>query len=389
VRELAQFGANAAGGMDRFVYTPAWQAARDQVGRWMAEAGLEVRSDAAGNLFGRLAGVSDRTILTGSHLDTVPNGGRLDGALGIIAGLVALDALREGRRPRKSLEVVATCEEEGSRFAANFWGARAIVGVAASDEPDKLMDADGITIRQAMADVGFAADDLPSAKRRDVDAFVELHIEQGPVLEQAHVAVGIVTAITGQYRAQATVDGRPDHAGTTPMASRSDALLAAARMVQAVNQAAFDFGPPAVATVGCVAVTPGAINVVPGQATFTLDVRHPDPAELTRLVNAVRGACELIAPVIWHELMYEPPQPLDQDLDRILGECASGLALRAMRLHSGAGHDAQIFARAFPTAMIFVPSQQGRSHSPLEFTATEDIVPGVRLLAAALQRLAY
>jgi allantoate deiminase len=395
VSRLGAIGRNVAGGIDRPVYSDAWVMARDEVAEWMGELGLAVRSDAVGNLFGRVDGESSRVVLTGSHIDTVPNGGPLDGALGIHAALTAVGALIQAHgRPRQTLEVVAIGEEEGVRFPARFWGARAMNGLIAIDEADQIRDSNGVSIGAAMRRVGFDPARIPEARRADIAAFVELHIEQGALLEEAGQTVGIVRTITGQKRTFVTVRGRADHAGTTPMDRRRDALLGAAEMALAIEQLTLNVGRPAVATVGSVSLLPGVSNVVAGEARFTVDVRHSDPADLAQLIVAVEHTCDGIAArrglVIEREIaMLEAPQPLDDDLQRLLERCADDLKLPWMPMISGAGHDSEVMARFIPTAMIFVPSHDGRSHSPAEFTPTDQMLPGVQLLAEALYRLAY
>src|SRR6267378_1818925 len=236
--ELYAIGAQPEGGAYRPLYGPAWAAAVDLVQKWMKDAGLETRRDAVGNLWGRAEGAG-KAIVTGSHIDTVRHGGRLDGALGIVAGLTAVETLlKEKGKPRRTLEVVAICEEEGSRFPTNFWGSRAIVG--AIDKPDAAMAA-------AMRECGLDPARIATAARDDIDTFVELHIEQGAVLETSNTPLAVVSAIVGTAHLEIVVTGRPDHAGTTPMDLRLDALTGAAAMVQAVPSIAAALGRPAVA----------------------------------------------------------------------------------------------------------------------------------------------
>lgn len=397
VEQLGAIGRVPDGGLVRPVYSPPWAEARRQVAAWMEEIGLAVREDAVGNLFGRLEGRQqpERVVLTGSHVDTVPHGGAYDGATGIHAALAAVGALAASLgRPRKSLEVLAMCEEEGSRFACNFWGARAITGTIAADEAERLRDLDGVTIGDAMRAYGFDPARIPDARRTDLDAFLELHIEQGRIMQDAGVRVGVVRTITGQYRAEATVEGRPDHAGGTPMDLRRDAYLGAAEMALGSAAVAEQMGRPAVATVGRVRLEPGAINVVPGRARFTLDARHPDGERLRALLDGIQRVCAEAAgrrglSLAWGPAILEEPTPLDEGLQRLLERCADDLGERWMPMTSGAGHDSEILARQVPTAMLFVPSHEGRSHSPDEYTAVEDMLPGVRVLAEALRRLAY
>src|SRR6266478_504857 len=265
--ELYAIGAEPDGGAYRPLYGAAWAAAGERVERWMKDAGLKTYRDAVGNIWGR-AGGDGKSIVTGSHIDTVRHGGRLDGALGIVAGLTAVESLLEARgKPRRPLEVVAICEEEGSRFATNFWGSRAIVG--AIDQPDAAMAA-------AMRERGLDPARIATAARDDIDTYVELHIEQGAVLEAARTPLAVVSAIVGIAHLEVTVTGRPDHAGTTPMDLRVDALTGAAAMVQAIESIAKSLGKPALATVGKLAVEPDQINVVPGKVVFTVDLRHSD-----------------------------------------------------------------------------------------------------------------
>ncbi len=395
IDELGKFGRQTSGGITRPVYSPAWVDARNAVTQWMEAAGLETHSDAVGNLFGRASGREAGLVLTGSHLDTVPNGGAYDGALGIIAGLCAVQMLLEEKGPpRKTIEVLATCEEEGSRFPANFWGARCMTGTIDPAELSSLKDREGATIGSVMSRLGFQPEQLSISKRTDIEAFLELHIEQGPIMEQSGLPVGVVRAITGQCRAMVTVAGRADHAGTTPMDMRSDAYVAAAEMAVTISSVATKMGRPAVATVGRVDVTPGAINVVPAQVAFSVDARHPESAAFAELVTRLRESCNEIAKlrgttVSWEQLMYEQPQPMDEQLCSLVSESAQELGIKSNPMFSGAGHDSQVMARAFPTAMLFVPSRDGRSHSPAEFTPVEQIVPGVRVLAKTIEKLAY
>ncbi len=395
VSELGAFGRTPAGGVDRPVYSAAWAEARQQLASWMQDIGLDVRSDAVGNLFGRLDGSEPGVIMTGSHLDTVPNGGLLDGALGIHAGLLAVGALAKGLgRPRRSMEVVAVCEEESARFPADFWGARAMIGAIRPEEPDSIVDGQGVSIGAAMRAQILEPPAIPWARRTDIAAFIELHIEQGRVLYDEQIPIGIVRAITGQHRIRVGVSGRPDHAGTTPMDLRRDAYLGAAEMGLGLATLAERLGRPAVATVGTIELKPGAVNVVPGEAIFTIDVRHSDPSTLADMVDRIRALCTEAAQrrcleLTWSPFMEKPPQPMDGGLRKLLERCASDLDIPWKLMVSGAGHDSQVMARAFPTVMIFVPSVEGRSHSPEEFTPIEQMLPGVRLLAEALRRLAY
>ena len=385
--ELYKIGTEPGGGVYRPLYGSAWAEAGDCVERWMKKAGLEARRDAVGNLWGRVDGTKKgKVIVTGSHIDTVRHGGRLDGALGIVAGLTAVEALlKEKGKPRRTLEVVAICEEEGSRFATNFWGSRAIVG--AIDSPDAAM-------AEAMRERGLDPATVASAARDDIDTFVELHIEQGAVLETANVPLAVVSAIVGTAHLELAVTGRPDHAGTTPMDMRRDALAGAAAMVQAVESIARSLGKPAVATVGKIRAEPDQINVVPGRVVFTVDLRHSDPGARRALEERTRSLCRTIAAERGLELevrvLHErPPVPMHAEVRAVLTRAAQECGVQATELVSGAGHDAQILAARCKVGMLFVPSVGGRSHCPEEHTDPGHLELGVRVLVRALELLAY
>jgi len=396
IEALGTIGWQPQGGVVRPVYSPAWVQAREQLAQWMRAAGLEVYGDAVGNLFGRLRGSEEGgTILTGSHFDTVPFGGIFDGTLGILAGLVALRALREqAGQPRRDLEVVALCEEEGSRFEAHYWGTRAMQGLIGADELERLRDEQGMSIAEAMRDVGLSPERYREAVRRDLEAFLELHIEQGRVLYEEGIQVGIVEAIVGLHHRQLSVRGRADHAGTTPMDMRRDALQGAAHMAIEITRLVEQEGRPAVVTLGKWSVKPGAVNVVPEEVSFSIDVRHPDEDTKQRLVAAMLARCETIARerglALSSEITHESrPGKMDAALQSALMQAAETCGASWKVMPSGAGHDSQEMARHLPTAMLFVPSQEGRSHSAAEYTSPQEAALGATVLATALYRLAY
>src|SRR5216684_158864 len=334
VETLGAIGEQPGGGIIRHVYGPAWTAARQQLADWMGGAGLAVREDAVGNLFGRIEGDSPRTILTGSHIDTVQLGGRYDGALGILSALAALSFLKDkSGKPRKSLEMVALCEEEDSRFHCNFWGTRGMLGLIESSEMNELADEEGVPIGQAMREIGFPPENYTKAIRDDLDAFVELHIEQGRILFDEGLPLGIVDAITGLYRFRVTVEGRTDHAGTTPMDLRRDALQAAAQMAQEMTQLVEKAGRPAVITNGWWDVLPGAWNIVPGLVHFSVDLRHPDEAVKQRLATEVRRRGEQIAVECGVGISYEvvgdvPPKDMDSGVKTHLQAAAEACGVQ-------------------------------------------------------------
>lgn len=398
VADLGRVGEQPGGGMVRFTYDDSWAQACGLVAEWMRLIGLEVRRDEVGNVFGRLQGTGssgDRTILTGSHLDTVRNGGKYDGALGVLAGVAAVELLMETYgRPQRSIEVVGLCEEEGSRYSINFLGSRAMLGLLDPAELDTLRDEDGIVLSDAMRHVGLDPARAAAARRTDVDAFLELHIEQGRILHDEGVDVATVEAITGLLWLDVVVDGRADHAGTTPMDLRRDALQGAAAMTTAMTDLVVQEGWPAVLTTGKWEVVPGGANIVPGRVQFSVDLRHPDADVLRRLSGQVATVCREIAAarglgVQVEEEKYAAPAPLDPDLQERVAAAARRCGATCRSLVSGAGHDSQIWAPHVPTGMIFVPSVEGRSHCPEEFTGPQDCARGATVLAQVLRDLAY
>jgi allantoate deiminase len=394
--DLAQRGALPTGGIYRPLYSPAWSSAVDLVSVWMKEAGLLVKRDAVGNMWGRIEGSrGGRIIASGSHIDTVRGGGALDGALGVVAAVEAVSSLwqRFGRSTR-ILECVAICEEEGSRFDTNFWGARAIADRLEPSEADRARDGDGTTLGDAMRSVGLDPATAATAVRRDLDVFVELHIEQGPILEDHGPRLGVVTTIAGTAHLEITVRGRPDHAGAMAMDRRRDAFLGASAMALAIADAAVHMGHPAVATVGTIAVEPSQVNVVPGLARFTVDTRHPDPARRSELISQIGDVAKKVAGerglvVEIKTLRDRPPVALSPRVTDVLRRASVTAGIDPREMTSGAGHDAQVLTVAANAGMLFVPSIGGRSHCPEEATAAEDVVLGTRVLATALRELAY
>jgi allantoate deiminase len=385
--ELYAIGAQPDGGTYRGLYDDAWATAVERVERWLKDAGLKTRRDAVGNLWGRVEGTdTGKSIVTGSHIDTVRRGGRLDGALGIVAGLTAVESLlKEKGKPRRTLEVVAICEEEGSRFKTNFWGSRALTGSIDHVDPD---------IAAAMLERGLDPARVASAARDDIDTFVELHIEQGAVLEASGVPLAVVSAIVGTAHLEITATGRPDHAGTTPMTMRQDALAGAVTMIQAIESIARSLGAPAVATVGKIRAEPDQINVIPGRVVFTVDLRHADLGARRALEARIRSICGTVASERGLKLeigvlQEKPPVAMDPGVRSVLARAATESGVQATELVSGAGHDAQILAARCKVGMLFVPSIGGRSHCPEESTRAEHVELGTSVLRQALQIIAY
>ncbi|WP_035154296.1 allantoate deiminase [Cohnella thermotolerans] len=395
--ELAAFSDGAEPGVTRLLYTPAWSKAQRFLADKMAEAGLETRFDAVGNLYGRLPGTNPDAgvVLTGSHIDTVRSAGKYDGAYGIVAGLAAVAFLKKMHgSPRRTLEVVSFCEEEGSRFPLAYWGSGNATGVYDWRKDGDRADEEGVPLREAMQDCGFGRDDLAECRRTDLAAFVELHIEQGMVLERMEKRIGVVETIVGQRRYAITLEGAANHAGTTPMTMRQDAAAGAAECIVRLEALASQWGEPLVATVGKIEAQPNTPNVIAGTVDFSLDIRHADEWRLNAFSELALSEIERIAVRrrLKHRItpwLSTKPVPMNPSLTRATERICQQLILPYRRMVSGAGHDAQLLAAVCPTAMIFVPSKAGISHSPHEFTEPRMLADGVSVLASMLYELAY
>lgn len=394
---LGEYGKDPEGGVTRLLYTKEWVEGQKALENLMQEDGLTTHYDDIGNLFGRLEGSTykDETILTGSHVDTVKNGGKLDGALGILAGILAVRLLKEKHgQPLRNLEVVSFAEEEGSRFPYAFWGSKNFVGSAKKEDVVDIKDFNDVPFVEAMREAGFNFRDEAKAFRNDLKGFVEIHIEQGNVLEKEGKDIGIVHSIVGQRRFTIDVTGVANHAGTTPMGYRKDALYAASQMINSVIERAKEYGDPLVATVGKIEVKPNTVNVVPGEALFTFDVRHTEKEDLVKFTEELTTIIKRVAADSGVEVsidmwMDEDPIPMDKQIVEAIEKQAKENGFNYKMMHSGAGHDSQIIAPVVPTAMIFVPSREGISHNPLEYTSPEQLAVGVQALMSSLYALAY
>jgi ureidoglycolate amidohydrolase len=399
IAELAGFNDDPdAGGITREVYTPTYAAALDRVAEWMRAAGLDVRLDAVGNLFGRWPGTDPDApiVLTGSHVDTTLNAGRYDGVLGVLGAIDAVHALRAaGTAPRRSIEVVAWAGEE-PRFGTGCVGSRAAAGELARADLDRLRDRDGVSMAEALRAAGFEPDRLAEARidPATIHALVELHIEQGAVLERGGEAIGVVTAIAAPHDFRVALRGAATHAGATPMDLRRDALAGAAEAMLVIERLAQQSpSGTTVGTVGVVRVRPGAINVVPGEVELDVDVRDSDLAAREQVVSSILTAAEAIAgrrglEVDVAPIVEDAPVACDAAVVEAAEASCRELDLAHRRMASGAYHDAMIMGRHVPIGMVFVPSVGGISHHPDEYTAPEDLDRGVRVLAGTLARLA-
>ncbi|MDH2091621.1 Zn-dependent hydrolase [Rhizobium pusense] len=397
ILDMAEHGSDGGTGVSRTVYSPEWVEATKLYTRWCEEAGLEARMDSVGNVWGKLPGsTAGGSVVSGSHIDSQTPGGRYDGILGALAGLIALKALKEQfGTPKKNLECIAFCEEESSRFpSANFWGSRAITGRIAATDPDTTIAFTGETIASAMRDVGLDPAKIPDARRNDIDTFVELHIEQGPILEHADLPVAVVTGITGIRHYQVELKGTQNHAGAFPMDLRRDPMAGFAEIASGVVNTAHRWGRPAVTTVGRVNVKPNATAIIPDTVSFTVDARHPDPVQCQKLYETHEAFMLEVAKrrgleISWKVMIDHPACPSDEGVVATLKAAAADQGVPVMLMASGAGHDSQQMARIAKMAMIFVRSKDGRSHTPDEFSSIPDIVAGIEVLAAGLYRLAY
>lgn len=395
LQALARHGGTGDGGVTRLALGRVDRAAADEVGKWLAPLGFAHTMDSAGNNFWRYPrGSRGPAVLVGSHLDSVPSGGRFDGAAGVVAAAeVAQVLVQSGRRLQLPIEVVAFANEEGVRFPGGLMGSQAAAGLFQDDLLLDVIDAEGVSLRSALFDYGVPLPSLTGA-RRDADsvaAYFELHVEQGGVLEAADVPVGLVSGITGLYQARIEFTGRSGHAGATPMQGRRDPLAGAARVVQKVEQVARSSGGEVRGTVGWIRVHPGAENVIPDSVGFSIDVRSVDAAALQEALQAVYAEVRAVCAerdLQWRVTAEQHTQPviLDAGLRAGLQELATAHGIQHRTLPSGGGHDAMIMQGVWPTAMVFVRSRDGLSHHPEEFSSPEDLAAGAQLLLMGVGR---
>jgi N-carbamoyl-L-amino-acid hydrolase len=385
--ELARIGATAKGGVCRLAASDLDGEARRLFIRWCEEAGCTVRVDKIGNIFARRGGRDPNLppVMTGSHLDTQPTGGKFDGAYGVLAGLELVRTLNDlGYETAAPIDIVAWTNEEGSRFSPAMIGSGVFAGVF--DLADGLALPDNVTGVKLGAEldrIGFAGPEPVGG--RPVAAYFEAHIEQGPILEAAQKPIGVVTGAQGQRWYEITVTGQEAHAGPTPMPRRRDALVGAARMIEAVNRIGLAHAPNACATVGFVQVSPNSRNTIPGRVFFAVDFRHPYDPVLSAMDGELREACYAAAAAVGvevevKEFWYFPPTLFDSDLVAAVRDVAETQGYPHQDIISGAGHDAVYMARVAPTAMVFVPCVGGISHNEIEDAKPEDLTAGCNVL---------
>jgi beta-ureidopropionase / N-carbamoyl-L-amino-acid hydrolase len=392
--DLAKIGEIAGGGVCRIALTDDDCAGRDWVKSRMSQLGMSIRTDALGNVIGRYEGQDSAraAIMIGSHIDTVQTGGRYDGNLGVLAGLELVAALQEANhRPLRSIEVGFFTNEEGCRFPPDMMGSLVYTGELSLQEALSKTDAGGISVEAELTRLGLKGSaPVPGPVPY---AFIELHIEQGPILDAENIKIGVVTAVQGISWQKLMLTGQSNHAGTTPMSMRKDAGLAAARIITAVRELVTDLGGDVVGTVGHLTLAPNLINVVPHHVELTVDLRSPIDAQLSeaekRLSSIAQDICDVEGVSLSREqLVRLAPAHFAPEIIDVIEAGAKSLGISSRRMVSGAGHDAQVIGAIAPTGMIFVPSIGGISHNPAEDTLDDDLVAGAQLLLTTVVDLA-
>ena len=392
MQELGELG-DSPEGMLRVAYSPEDITGRDYAIKMMQEAGLETRIDTAGNIIGRRSGSDDNlpAIAMGSHTDTVPKGGKYDGALGVMAAIEVIRTLEEqGHNTRHPLEVINFTNEEGTRFHRWLVGSRSMSGLLEQEDLDAVDD-DGLSLGPCLADIGGDISRIEEAVRKpgELAAYFELHIEQGPYLDRSGTPIGVVTGITGRAVFEVEIEGKANHAGTTPMSSRRDALVSASKLVLAIQKMAAEQEICRVSTVGSIKAVPNAVNVIPGSASIGLEFRDTDmealaaaEQELQRITDQAVIDDAVDIDVIRHR--FTTSVPITPDMQAMVAEAAENCGFEWESLPSGAGHDAQAVANIAPVAMIFVPSLDGISHSKEEYSTPQDCANGAQVLLELL-----
>lgn len=397
IEKLSTFNATPGNGVTRLSFTKEDEEARDYIRGEMQKTRLEIYEDGYSNLFGRREGRNPNApvIMIGSHYDSVINGGKFDGALGVIAALEIMRVLEENNIDNYyGVEMVAMNDEEGVRFGTGVSNSRAMAGLMKEEELDNAKDKDGMSLREAMAKYGVSPN-LENAKRDkdSLKAFIELHIEQGPVLKDNNKDIGLVETIVGLDRYNITFKGQSGHAGTTPMNSRNDALIAASKFILAIEKIAKDIGDGTVGTVGEIKLSPNASNVIPGLVEISVDIRSTKEENINNVyknfmeeINTMEKETDIEVEV--NRTLYTPPIDLSKDNMKIMENVADELGYKYLRMNSGAGHDAMNMAHITNTSLIFVPSENGLSHNPNEWTEAEDLKKGIELMLNTVFELA-
>ena len=390
--ELSKIGALPDGSVCRLALTDEDKAARDQVIQWMKDLDLQIHVDQVGNLIGIHPGTKDlNPIVIGSHIDTVPTGGRFDGTAGVIAGLEVIETLNDHKiETERPVAVVAFTNEEGVRYHNDMLGSRAFCGYISPEEAYKTVGTDHTIFGEELQRIGYAGN-FPCGSIQP-HAFLELHIEQGPVLDREQISIGIVEAITGISWYEVTIQGEANHAGTTPTYMRRDAGLAAARIITYLREIADTMGENQRATCGAISFSPNAINVIPEKATLSIDLRNPDKIILEEAEQRLLAFLEECAEqgnvqIEAQQLARVQPETCHPDIFAIIEESTQELDYSYKKMVSGAVHDALILAPYYPTGMIFVPSKDGISHNPAEHTSAEELEAGANVLLKTVLKL--
>lgn len=390
---MAEIGKTEKGGVTRLALSPEDKQARHLFIRWMEELGIRVRFDDIGNLYGRVEGKDPcaPVIMVGSHLDTVPKGGKFDGVLGVLSALEAVETIiKQGIDHDNPLEIVSFTNEEGARFTPQMLGSGALAGVFSVDYVLNRVDSGGLRFEEELKKIRFQGE--MENRSQNIGAFIELHIEQGPILEAEGRSIGIVEGISGFYWMEVSIIGQSDHSGSTPMSMRKDSLVTSSKIIEAIYRWAMERGDGTVATVGRIQTSPGIINAVAGMTTFTVDIRHSKLeqlhqciAEVKQIIENISGKDNMNASI--EEIWTHNPVKFSTRIINIIDSICQERRLPSMRMTSGAGHDAMYINAITDTAMIFVPSIDGKSHCEEEDTSWKDIEMGTQLLFETLCRL--
>ena len=388
--EMAKIGATEKGGVCRLTLTDFDRDSRELFTRWCQAAGCTVTVDRVGNMFARRSGrdPNRKPVMAGSHLDSQPTGGKFDGAYGVMAALEVIRTLNDaGIETEAPIEVAMWTNEEGSRFAPAMMGSGVFAGVFTVNDVHAKTDIEGLTFGDELRRIGYEGQETPGD--HPTDSYFECHIEQGPVLENDGLPVGVVISANGQRWYEVTVKGVESHAGPTPMETRKDALVGAARIVHLVNEIGHTYQPNACATVGMMKIHPNSRNVIPGEVWLTIDFRHPDNATLSKMDSDLKRSASQICKTAGltltvHDLWYSPPIPFDRGCVAAVRRAAEAHGYGHRDIVSGAGHDAVYMTKKCPTAMIFVPCEDGISHNEAENASKEDLAAGCDVLLHAI-----
>ena len=384
INQISEYTATPGKGTTRLTYSQEDLKTRNYIKGKMREYGLEVREDGFGNIFGKLEGTlkDAPSVMVGSHFDSVPHGGSYDGPAGVVAALeVAALFVKNNLTPKYPLEVVALVEEEGARFGGGLMGSRGMVGLLGEEEFQNLRDTNGISTVEAMVEIGL---DPSLPKKRDmktIKAFLELHIEQGPILEEKEIPIGVVEAIVGLTQLEVTIKGQAGHAGTTPMDRRADALVAAANIIGRLPELAEEEGEGTVITTGRLNVYPNGANVIPDEVVFSVDIRSGKEENVLNVIektkNLVHSVSKSGIQTSVEQLLYIQPKELNPGIRSLLKEKSEALEIPYCSINSGAGHDAMVLSDYTDVGMLFIPSKNGLSHCPEEWSDSEDIARAV------------